>query len=228
MRGISCDVLPIRDHAFSALRAKRLDLVGRRLARGVAGEALLAGLEELFGPSVIEVLAMASLRHSSAMQSSPRGPSSTMRIFSSAEKCRRVARGISRTVTSALCGACLSRCLIVSLLGITMSRKHSYTMSSICPAGPDGDGIMDCRRPWPSDPAAMHPVGETKLRGRTLASRPASQLLSQRTLGSAFACQVRATRSRQECDAIQSRWQRFSSCQRRVRFWLRHRRPPLS
>ena len=41
----------------------------------------------------------------------------TMRIFSSAEKCRLVARRMSLTVSSALCGACLLRCLIVSLLG---------------------------------------------------------------------------------------------------------------
>ena len=42
------------------------------------------------------------------------GCSSTMRIFSSAEKCRRVALQMSLTVPSA-------RCLIVSL--VTMSRK---------------------------------------------------------------------------------------------------------
>ena len=40
-----------------------------------------------------------------------------MRIFSSAEKCRLVARRMSLTVSSAFCGACLSRCLIVALLG---------------------------------------------------------------------------------------------------------------
>src|SRR3546814_12917676 len=45
--------------------------------------------------------AMPSLRHSSAMLSSPRRPSSTMRILSSAEKCRRVCRRISFTTCSA-------------------------------------------------------------------------------------------------------------------------------
>jgi len=38
-----------------------------------------------------------------------------MRIFFSAEKCRRVALRMSLTVSSALCGACLSRYLILSL-----------------------------------------------------------------------------------------------------------------
>lgn len=37
---------------------------------------------------------MASLRHNSAMLSSPRRPSRTIRILSSDEKCRRVARRI--------------------------------------------------------------------------------------------------------------------------------------
>ena len=44
---------------------------------------------------------MPSLRHSSAMLSSPRRPSSTMRILSSAEKCRRVCRRMSFTTRSA-------------------------------------------------------------------------------------------------------------------------------
>ena len=42
-----------------------------------------------------------SRRHSSAMVSSPRNPSSTTRIFSSAEKCRRVARRMSLIASSA-------------------------------------------------------------------------------------------------------------------------------
>ena len=49
---------------------------------------------------------MPSLRQSSAMLSSPRRPSTTMRIFSSAEKCRLVARRMSLTASSALCGLC--------------------------------------------------------------------------------------------------------------------------
>jgi hypothetical protein len=42
--------------------------------------------------------AMPSIRQSSAMVSSPRNPSSTMRIFSSAEYCLRVARRMSGLV----------------------------------------------------------------------------------------------------------------------------------
>jgi hypothetical protein len=46
---------------------------------------------------------------------------------------------MSLTVSSALCDACLSRCLIVSLLGVTISRKLSLTQSAqIWPVGPDG------------------------------------------------------------------------------------------
>src|ERR1700733_9823921 len=44
---------------------------------------------------------MPSRRHSSEMLSSPRRPSSTMRILSSAEKCRRVARRMSLIASSA-------------------------------------------------------------------------------------------------------------------------------
>src|SRR4051812_11023038 len=44
---------------------------------------------------------MPSRRQSSAMLSSPRKPSSTMRILSSAAKCRRVARRMSFTTCSA-------------------------------------------------------------------------------------------------------------------------------
>src|SRR5210317_2512991 len=45
---------------------------------------------------------MPSLRHSSAMLDSPRRPSSSILIFSSAEYCRRVARRMSRIALSAL------------------------------------------------------------------------------------------------------------------------------
>ena len=44
---------------------------------------------------------MPSLRHSSAMPSSPRSPSSTILILSSAEKWRRVCRRMSFTTRSA-------------------------------------------------------------------------------------------------------------------------------
>jgi hypothetical protein len=45
-------------------------------------------------------------------------------------ECRLVADRISLTVSSALCGACLSRGLIVSHLAVTMSRKLCPTQSA--------------------------------------------------------------------------------------------------
>src|SRR3974377_1856928 len=57
----------------------------------------------------------------------PRRPSSTMRIFSSAECCRRVALRISRTVFSALSGTRLLACLIVVPQWSPMSQKSSLT-----------------------------------------------------------------------------------------------------
>src|SRR5262245_316266 len=73
MRGASCLVSPIPDHAFfeqsqfegllgdnflEVLRfaPKLLDLVGRRCTSGVSGKPALAGLEELLRPGVIHAL----------------------------------------------------------------------------------------------------------------------------------------------------------------------------
>src|SRR6266699_3311345 len=102
MRNTSSSVLPIPENAFfeqavfdqdlsqgllelARLSLELLDLVRGRLTRRVAGEPFLARLQELLRPTVVQVLIDPSLRHSSAMLSSPRRPSSTMRIFSSAE-----------------------------------------------------------------------------------------------------------------------------------------------
>src|SRR6188472_4469147 len=73
--------------------------------------------------------AMPSLRQSSAILASPRNPSRTMRIFSSAEYCRRVALRISRTVFSAL-SALAVRVLIVASFGVTMSPNLSLRQST--------------------------------------------------------------------------------------------------
>jgi hypothetical protein len=51
------------------------------------------------------------------MLSSPRSPSSTMRIFSSAEKCRRVARRMSLIASSAGCSSGPDFCLIFAPCG---------------------------------------------------------------------------------------------------------------
>src|SRR6266403_5289793 len=73
------------------------------------------------------------------MLSSPRRPSSTMRIFSSAEGCRRVALRISRTVFSALSGMRLLACLIVApQRGYDEPATLSYAISSFCPTSADG------------------------------------------------------------------------------------------
>src|SRR5260370_20238850 len=70
---------------------------------------------------------------------SPRRPSSTMRIFSSAEWCRRVARRISRTVFSALSGMRLLACLIVApRQGYDEPGFLSYTIRPFCPTSADG------------------------------------------------------------------------------------------
>ncbi len=41
---------------LAGLGSQGLDLIGRRLTRGIAGETLLASLQELLRPAVIEVL----------------------------------------------------------------------------------------------------------------------------------------------------------------------------
>src|SRR5688572_6231066 len=91
-------------HAFlqgAGLAAQILHLAGGRGTSGVTSQPALARLNELFRPGVVQLWAMPSLRHSSAMLSSPRSPSSTMRILSSAEKWRRVCRRMSFTTRSA-------------------------------------------------------------------------------------------------------------------------------
>src|SRR3974377_1619593 len=73
------------------------------------------------------------------MLTSPRRPSSTMRIFSSAECCRRVALRISRTVFSALSGMRLLACLIVApQQGYDEPKILSYAISPFCPTSTDG------------------------------------------------------------------------------------------
>src|ERR1700719_1994354 len=72
---------------------------------------------------------MPSLRHSSAMLSSPRRPAITIRIFSSVEYCRRVARRISRTRFSAASESVSTFDLIVRSFAAKMSPKPSLPQS---------------------------------------------------------------------------------------------------
>src|SRR3954469_16202260 len=78
---------------------------------------------------------MPSRRHNSAMLSSPRKPSSTMRILSSAEKWRRVARRMSLTRVSAGGFAGPDVCFIFAPVGydepeILRSREPSVCLTS--------------------------------------------------------------------------------------------------
>src|SRR5271156_7078259 len=72
---------------------------------------------------------MPSLRHSSAMLSSPRRPAITMRTFSSAEYNRRVARLISRTAFSASSDCVSAFDLISAPFAVKMSHKPSLPQS---------------------------------------------------------------------------------------------------
>ena len=103
------------DNLLQVLRLapELLDLIGRRGPRRVAGEPALAGLQELLRPRVIHALGDAF-----APTVSPRRPSSTMRIFSSAAWCFRVARRMLRTSVSDDAGVELDFCLIFAPRGL--------------------------------------------------------------------------------------------------------------
>ena len=73
---------------------------------------------------------MPSRRQSSAMVASPRRPSRTMRIFSSAEYCLRVARRMSRTSRSDGVSGVLDLCLMSTPQVVTMSPKSSVPQAA--------------------------------------------------------------------------------------------------
>src|SRR5271169_3071922 len=104
--------------------------------------------------------AMPSLRQSSAMLVSPRNPSRTMRIFSSAEYCRRVALRMSLTVFSALSGLVARVGIIVSFGRDDEPKTLRYTIIPIRPVGPDeghSDQLHDCGRSGRA--ASTEPLG---------------------------------------------------------------------
>ena len=80
--------------------AQVLDLVAGRRTRGIPGQPSLAGFQKLLRPVVIQALGDALSPTQLRDAVSPRSPSSTMRIFSSAEYCLRVARRMSFTIRS--------------------------------------------------------------------------------------------------------------------------------
>lgn len=91
-------------HAFlpgTGFAAQMLHLASGCGAGSVAGQAALAHLHKLLRPGVMQAMRDAFLGHISAMLSLPRRPSSTMRIFSSSEKCRRVCLRMSLITRSA-------------------------------------------------------------------------------------------------------------------------------
>src|SRR6476660_6336858 len=96
--------------------------------------------------------AIPSLRHSSAMLTSPRRPSSTMRIFSSAEYCRRVALRMSRTNFSAPSGLRpFLSVIVIPPWGYDEPGTLAYAISSICPVSADGEhrhGTIILRFRW--------------------------------------------------------------------------------
>src|SRR5262245_45712364 len=134
------------------IAGKPIELVGRVLPEAASKAVAAATTKALEAALAVALRTMEkepipSLRHSSAMLSSPRRPSSTMRIFSSAERCRRLALRISRTVFSALSGMRLLDCLIVA-----PQRDYdepailSYAISSLCPTSADGLHLCARRR----------------------------------------------------------------------------------
>src|SRR5277367_6632761 len=85
---------------------------------------------------------MPSRRHSSEMFSSPRNPSSTIRIFSSAEYCRRVGRRISFSTCSAGALTGPDFCVIFAPYGYDEPEILPSESPSIGLRGADGEHAL--------------------------------------------------------------------------------------
>jgi hypothetical protein len=115
---------------LQGLALEVFDLAGGCRSGRVAGQTPLAGFEELFRPAVVLLSAIPSRRQSSAIVTSPRKPSRTMRIFSSAECCLRVARRISLTRRSDGVSGVVDFCLMPTPQGVTMSPNSSVPQAA--------------------------------------------------------------------------------------------------
>jgi hypothetical protein len=81
--------------------------------------------------------------HSSAMLSSPRKPSSTMRIFASTPCCLRVLRLMSRLIFSDDDGRPVGLCFI-SIPQVRMNKNSPLNWTYVCSIGADGIHIDVC------------------------------------------------------------------------------------
>src|SRR3954466_10950549 len=89
---------------------------------------------------------MPSRRHNAAIDSSPRRPSSTMRIFSSAPYCLRVARRMSFATCSAEAFCVPAFCLIFApLKGYDEPEILPSQLSRFCLIGADAGQSLECK-----------------------------------------------------------------------------------
>src|SRR4051794_36204028 len=112
---------------------------------------------------------MPSRRHSSAMLSSPRKPSSTMRILSSAEKWRRVARRMSLTTASAGALAGPDVWFIVAPQGYDEPEILRSRDPSVCLTNADAGQDAPAKK---VNPALMKPLQPSKELAAVVGSKP--------------------------------------------------------
>jgi len=123
--------------------------------------------EALVGAGMVSDEAMLSRRHSSAMLSSPRSPSRTMRIFSSAENCRRVARRMDLIAFSTGCFAGPDFCLIFAPCGYDDPEILPKRNPQTVPRALTTDTPRERRDPWVRlRPAGVGRVGVWRGGGR--------------------------------------------------------------
>ena len=140
--------------SLSWLTSARSVLTSSRhhLTSGVAGKPLLAGSRNSLDERR-RFLGDALLAAELGDASSPRKPSSTMRIFSSAENCRLVAlRDVPDCLLRTLRSLLVSLSHRVPPRGYDEPQTLSYAISSNCTVGPDGKQPEDEVRPDQGQP----------------------------------------------------------------------------